>query len=236
MKRTISFILALCLVLAMSVLAIGCNKEPEHNHSAQVVWQTDATHHWHACDGEECEEQLNKTEHNFGTELRRNDTHHYLMCECGAKSNEQAHVYDHALDTSCNVCGPTRNLPTIYELEWDNDGYVASSEEIQGVAGQTYIFKLEPNEETNILELYVQKSVDGVLHDNYYVPNDDFSLKIFDENFNEIKFTAEGIDIIDVMIYDGEHEDVYVWDVYDDEDLYIMITLNESVDFVVWLQ
>ncbi len=231
MKRKISFILALCLIVSMLVLAVGCN-DKEHVHVAQTAWQTDATHHWHTCDGEECEEQLNKTEHNFGTELRRNDTHHYLMCECGAKSNEQAHVYDHALDTSCNVCGPTRAMPTIYELEWDNS-YVAWSEEIQGVAGETYIFKSAPNEETYVLEFYVQKSVDGELQFNYYTPNDDFSLKIFDENLNEIKVIAEGIDI---MIYDGEREDVYVWDVYEDEDLYIMITLNESIDFVVWMQ
>ncbi len=231
MKRKILFILALCLIVSMSVLAVGCN-DNGHVHSSQTVWQTDATHHWHACVDEECEELLNKTEHNFGTELRRNDTHHYLMCECGAKSNEQAHDYDHALDTSCNVCGPTRNLPTIYELAWD-DGYVAWSEEIQGVAGETYIFKLEPNEETYILEFYVQESVNGELQINYYVPNDDFSLKIFDENLNEIKVIVEDIDI---MIYDGEREDVYVWDVYEDEDLYIMITLNESIDFVVWMQ
>ncbi len=230
MKRKISFILALCLIVSTSVLAVGCN-DNGHVHVAQTTWQTDATHHWHACAGEECEEQLNKVEHDFGTELRRNDTHHYLTCECGAKSNEQEHVYDHALDTSCNGCGPTRAMPTIYELEWDN--YVAWSEEIQGVAGETYVFKLEPNEEINVLEFYVQKSVDGVLQSNYYTPNDDFSFKIFDENFNEIKVIADGID---VMIYDGEYEDVYVWDVYDDEDLYIMITLSEAIDFVVWIQ
>ncbi len=231
MKRKLPFILALCLIVSTTVLTVGCN-DNGHVHVAQTAWQTDATHHWHACAGEKCEEQLNKTEHNFGTELRRNDTHHYLMCECGAKSNEQAHVYDHALDTSCNVCGPTRNLPTSYELAWD-DSYVAWSEEIQGVAGETYIFKSAPNEEICVLEFYVQKSVDGVLQSNYYAPNDDFSLKIFDENLNEIKVIAHGSDI---MIYDGESEDVYVWDVYDDEDLYIMITLNESIDFVVWIR
>ena len=32
--------------------------------------------------------------HDFGTELQYNATHHYLECECGDKKDETAHIYD----------------------------------------------------------------------------------------------------------------------------------------------
>lgn len=32
--------------------------------------------------------------HDFGTELQHNATHHWLVCECGEKKDETAHIYD----------------------------------------------------------------------------------------------------------------------------------------------
>lgn len=230
MKKTISFILALCLMMAMSVLAVGCNKEPEHNHSAQTTWQTDATHHWHVCSGDDCEEQLGKTEHNFGTELRRNDTHHYLMCECGAKSNEQAHVYDHALDTSCNVCGPTRNLPTIYELTLDTEGYYVSID-IEGIDGGEYVFKLPANRISDSWEFYLNRASEP--NGTGTLSGAEYTIKIFNEEFIEIEIIQNGCDLF--AKYDSSDYKC-VYETYTGEDLYIMVTLNEAVDFHVWMQ
>ena len=39
-------------------------------------------------------------EHSFGTELQVSDTHHWLVCECGEKKDETAHVFDKEIASS----------------------------------------------------------------------------------------------------------------------------------------
>jgi len=39
-------------------------------------------------------------EHSFGTELQANETHHWLVCECGEKKDETAHVFDKEIASS----------------------------------------------------------------------------------------------------------------------------------------
>ncbi len=64
------------MVLTLCVSLTSC----AHKCEFSTDWSKDATHHWHACIGEECVEVADKAEHN----------------------------YDNACDTSCNTCGQTR--------------------------------------------------------------------------------------------------------------------------------
>ena len=152
------------------------------------------------------------------------------MCECGAKSNEQAHVYDHALDTSCNVCGPTRNLPTIYELTSDTEGYYVSID-IEGIDGGEYVFRLPANRISDSWEFYLNRA--GEPNGTGTLSGAEYTIKIFNEEFIEIEIIQNGCDLF--AKYDSsDHKCVY--ETYTGEDLYIMVTLNEAVDFHVWMQ
>lgn len=53
--------LVVCITLAI-VLPIALS----HKHSYGEDWSTDATYHWHACEGKKCDEVKDKAEHTYG--------------------------------------------------------------------------------------------------------------------------------------------------------------------------
>lgn len=65
MKKFIkTFILVLCLVLPTFCLTACDNAEHEHNFATE--WSSDASYHYHACTGDDCEEITDKEAHTFG--------------------------------------------------------------------------------------------------------------------------------------------------------------------------
>lgn len=76
MKKILVALMAICMVITLCVTLTSC----AHKCEFSTDWSKDATHHWHACIGEECVEVADKAEH----------------------------VWDNACDTSCNTCGQTR--------------------------------------------------------------------------------------------------------------------------------
>ena len=76
MKKFLVVLMAICMVITLCVTLTSC----AHKCEFSTDWSKDATHHWHACIGEECVEVADKAEH----------------------------VWDNACDTSCNTCGQTR--------------------------------------------------------------------------------------------------------------------------------
>ena len=66
MKKLTALLLALCLCLASCVMLASCDDDtPEHTHAYKTEWAADATHHWHACEGEGCTEVADKAEHTW---------------------------------------------------------------------------------------------------------------------------------------------------------------------------
>ena len=104
MKKTVKFIsLLLVLLLALAGFAACAHKEAS-DHTPTGDWLSDATHHWHACEKEDCADAGDRAEHTYTNAC---DT----TCDvCGYARTVGAHVYDNACDTTCNVCGATREI------------------------------------------------------------------------------------------------------------------------------
>lgn len=59
MKKFVSLLLTLCMILSLSVMLFSCG----HDCVFSEDWTKDATHHWHACTHEGCTEAIDKAEH-----------------------------------------------------------------------------------------------------------------------------------------------------------------------------
>ena len=96
MKKLTALLLALCLCLASCVMLASCDDDtPEHTHAYKTEWATDATHHWHACEGEGCTEVADKAEHTWNAgEITTPATHDaqgvktYTCTACAATKTE----------------------------------------------------------------------------------------------------------------------------------------------------
>ncbi len=62
MKKSVSLLLLACMCLSASVLFASCD-ELLHEHTYKAEWESDGTHHWHACEVENCPEAAEKAEH-----------------------------------------------------------------------------------------------------------------------------------------------------------------------------
>ena len=56
--------------------------------------------------------------HTYSTEWSTDETNHWHECTCGDKKDVAAHIYDNACDTTCNVCGKTREITHSFGSEW----------------------------------------------------------------------------------------------------------------------
>ena len=56
--------------------------------------------------------------HTYSTEWSTDETNHWHECTCGDKKDVAAHTYDNACDTTCNVCGKTRETSHSFGSEW----------------------------------------------------------------------------------------------------------------------
>ena len=92
MKNTVRILTALLLAVLLCAALIACGHD-DTEHVAAGDWQSDATHHWKACE-DECE---------------------------GAQVDKAEHTFDNACDTSCNVCGYTRTITHAYASDWSKD-------------------------------------------------------------------------------------------------------------------
>ena len=143
MKKPTALLLALCLCLASCVMLASCDDDTsEHTHAYKTEWATDATHHWHVCEGEGCTEVADKAEHTWNAgEITTPATHDaqgvktYTCTACAATKTEAvqgdftvtAEEWAYALDylfnydnftyTSTGVQTMTGNNPMAGEYE-----------------------------------------------------------------------------------------------------------------------
>ena len=102
MKKAIKIFAVIAVICAFCLTAVACAHKDASDHTATGDWLFDATHHWHACENEKCEDAGDKAEHVFANACDAD-------CDiCGATRTPSAHVYDNACDATCNVCSATR--------------------------------------------------------------------------------------------------------------------------------
>ena len=76
-----SIVIASVLVVAIA-LSIALPLALRHKHTYSEDWSTDASYHWHACTGKDCDSTSDKAEHTFVD--NSNDTQYWLECSvCG---------------------------------------------------------------------------------------------------------------------------------------------------------
>ena len=75
MKKLLALLLTLSILATAALLLASCDEDdappptpapsPEHDCTFSTEWSSNATHHWHACTGENCNEKKDKGEHEY---------------------------------------------------------------------------------------------------------------------------------------------------------------------------
>ena len=127
-KSLLAFVFAICLMIPAMFLLTACG----HSHKATEKWVSDATYHWHACEDENCKEQLEKTEHTWGewTETKASTctekgTEESTCSVCGHKGTRELalaeHEYTYTYNSStCTIIAPTEETEGKMLLKCNN--------------------------------------------------------------------------------------------------------------------
>lgn len=174
-NKILSFILGICVFVPAIFMITACG----HTHKALAEWSTDETYHWHACEGKNCTEVLDKAEHiwdegvittpaTFATDGVKTYT-----CICGKTRTEKV-VFNEITDVNFE-----KN--TVAELSYIT---INITEENKG----TYYFKYEVSDvadDTRECYWINVSKVGGTLS-----PTDVSQCKIYDNNKQIIKDTV----------------------------------------------
>ena len=98
MKKLVLLLLAVCMCLSVGVMLTSCGYE-EHTHTYKTEWSKDTTHHWHACEGEDCTDIADKAEHTW------ND---------GEITTEASAEADGVKTFTCTICSQTKEEKVEY--------------------------------------------------------------------------------------------------------------------------
>ena len=98
MKKTVSLLLAVCMCLSIGMLLTSCG----HKHTYETEWSKDETHHWYACEGEDCTDVADKAEHTW------ND---------GEVTVEPTAEADGVKTFTCTICGQTKTEPASFVMD-----------------------------------------------------------------------------------------------------------------------
>ncbi len=164
MKKLVSLLLAVCLCLSVVVMLTACG----HEHTYKTEWSKDATHHWHACEGEDCTSVADKAVHTW------ND---------GEITTAATAEADGVKTFTCTACGQTKTAPveytakaTVTKEEWetafvfDVDVFQVT-EEYSGSYGEIIAYydttRVVANDGTDRFAIiYLKETADG--YDQYY--------------------------------------------------------------------
>lgn len=195
MKKLLSIILVIVTALGMLTLC-ACSK---HEHEYDTAWQSDATSHWHACTGKDCTEIADKADH----------------------------VYDHACDTTCNVCQATRTISytVVGEDPIDEGAGWVGAENISGVAGGQYVFKIEAFDSQYPIFL-TKDRMDWTPNANN-IASTKYTLRFFDKDFNELTADADFLPDVAFLDKDGKN----ITESYEGKTIYLMVELKEAITF-----
>ena len=171
MKKLLLLLLAICTYLSVGVMLTACGGK-KHTHTYKTEWSKDATHHWHACEGENCTDVTNKTKHTW------ND---------GEITTEATTEADGVKTFTCTVCGKTKTEPveyvanaTVTKEEWETAfsfDYSTYQVKISYTTSDGSMYYMEQTVEGNKLQMiegapgspiaidYMEMGLDSVMED-----------------------------------------------------------------------
>ena len=127
-KKSIwAFVLALCLIVPAMFMMTACG----HKHTAVTEWSSDATYHWHVCEDEKCQEQLDKAEHTW---------------DAGVITKEATFLEDGEKTYTCSVCKRTKTEAVAYnyvDLNYVEDKDTQTYTKFTVTEAGTYYFRYE---------------------------------------------------------------------------------------------
>lgn len=163
--------------------------------------------------------------------------------------NKCNHEYDHACDTTCNICGETREIeyeemkPLNISWETGHANYHVSKNIVSGQKSQQ-VFKFVSG--GRAYEIFLDIMEEGASLESTDVASfwkvADYNIRAFDENFNELNILFEADDVDDpdcVMGYISilDTNDTPKNEDYKDKTVYLMLMLNKTgEDFRLRLQ
>lgn len=129
LHKLTSILVSSVLVVGVS-LAVALPLALAHKHTYSEDWSQDATYHWHACIGEDCNDTTDNSEHTFV--MKRDDDNHWQECSvCGYKKDEEGHYLGIVAEEEesthklqCTVCDYiTGDLPHSLNMYYDSTNH-----------------------------------------------------------------------------------------------------------------
>ena len=101
------------LFLAILVLCISCEMEPEHVHSFDTEWTYDTDYHWHAATCEHTDQVKDKAPH---------------VWDSGTILAEASYGVEGSVKFTCEQCGQTKieTIPELVKVSYYSDGQLLS--------------------------------------------------------------------------------------------------------------
>lgn len=146
MKKLFSILLLSCICCIVFTACDFSESEPEHTHSYRTEWSYDDTCHWHDCEGENCFEISENSEHTFidgscivcgveqytqqehthvySTEWSHDYSEHWHACtyeDCYDISDIAEHTFENGF---CRVCGQEYITMDLNYVIWNDECYV----------------------------------------------------------------------------------------------------------------
>ena len=126
MKKIVSILLAMCMILSALFTLTSCQVTGTHTHSFSTDWSSNDTHHWHGCtDG--CEMATDFAMHTFGEWTTAGEEQHKRTCSVCAYEVTDGHTWGEGEVTTeptpeadgvetftCTDCGATKTRPIAY--------------------------------------------------------------------------------------------------------------------------
>lgn len=140
-----ALLLAICIALPAMFALTACG----HKHEYSDTWSKDATYHWHACTGKDCDATADKSKHTFVEQ--HNETQYWQECSvCGYQKDVVTATVDNTtLANALDFKDADGNFYTNWQAECVNQ----ENETIE-ITKQTeeaaYIYLRSLNPETSI--------------------------------------------------------------------------------------
>ena len=102
MKRILSYVLILWMILSISVNLVSCS----HEHSYSAGWSSDSDNHWHGCEVKNCDECTDKAAHTFGentSQIHGTRKLKCTVCEYEKTEEYETRLTDEQLAAVCDL-------------------------------------------------------------------------------------------------------------------------------------
>lgn len=135
MKKLLTTVIAISLCLSAGLLLSSC--EEGHTHSYKTEWTTDATHHWHECEGENCLIPADRAEHTW-------DEGEITTDATADKKGEKTFT--------CTVCSAERTEDVDFEGVTEEAWQESIAEQKFDNVTVNYSFKTTGSEQTHVVK------------------------------------------------------------------------------------